>query len=714
LTALSIGAGRSPLVDCNRLADSQIANYKSKIERNVPIAGETNWLAHPVQKEAIQNSADAFESSSNDKWCVTFEMDDRLPPRYIAITDQGTCGLTGKALIAKEELDKLQKESPGEYQKERWAKFEALSYPNIDPVGRGSRGQGKWVFIGASETKTIFYDTLRQDGVYRVGAWLGENQLLKEPPDGEHAEKLLKQNFPYLDPLRKVGTRVIIVNPKKELWEGFTSLLDSAQCQLRKYIAETWWELLKKGTEILIKWKGETIKVEPPLYYTDSFIQNQTKEEWSVRNVFLGWYKNPEAKVSELVIIYSEKVIPEEFRGIAIQRAQMKINNFDISTVIPSLSPEIADHLYGWITFNQVAEEELREAEDPTHYDYSASLGTFGYHVFGKNGWLSQQIMEFAEKKLGLGLDKSKIDHLDTIATRELNKFVNKYRLGLPLEKSPHPTAASITKTAPTIPEIRVKLPKPLLPREETRRVEYGEAIKNIRVSVANDSNVSRKVKLTLVLKAAFRKVQERVLKTFVDCEITVNSQSESTSFGPYSVTFDKEKFDSGTYALEAEIVLLDGDVSAEEFPKGWIDDDRELIYVNTDPPPGEGLFEPIERVEFKQDKELQFRLKPKEGKMKIQINVLHPAYRYNENLDDLLAKKKLLMQYRIRRPLMQYELSVGAEAIAQFDIKKDAKLLSKGRKQFVEKCKEDEKAFFIEAIDVASHVAQRIRNEIL
>jgi len=707
----SIQAGRAPLADFNRWADSQIANYKNKIERNVPIVEENSWLAHPVQKEAIQNSADAFEPTSNDKWCVTFEIDDRLPPRYIAITDQGTCGLTGKALIAKEELDRLQKDKPSEYQKERWAKFEALSYPNIDPVGRGSRGQGKWVFIGASEIKTIFYDTLRQDGKYRLGAWLGENQLLQELPEGDNAEKLLKQKFPYLDPLKRVGTRVIIVNPRKELWNGFLPFLE---CTLRKYIAETWWESLKNGAEILIKWKGETIKVETPTYYIDSFIQSKAREAWSVKDAFLGWDKNPKAKVNELVIIYSEEVIPEEFRGIAIQRAGMKINSFDIKTVIPSISSDIADHLYGWITFGKVAEEELREAEDPAHYDFSASLGTFGYHVFGKNGWLSQEIIEFAEKKLGLGLAKSKIDHLDTIVTNKLNKFVNRYKLGLPLSEGPRPPPPSPPPPRQPPQEIRIKMPKPKFPREETRRVEYGEVVKDIRVSVINDSNVSRKLRLTLMLKTASRKVQERVLKTFIACETIVNSKSESALFGPYPVTFEKEKFDSGTYALEAEIVLLDGNVSDEEFPKGWMDEERELIYVNVEPPAGEGLFEHIERIEFKQEKELQFRVKPKDGKMRVQINTLHPAYKYNEDLDDLLAKKKMYIQYKVGRPLMHYELSIGAEAIAQFDIKKDATLLSKGRKQFLAKRDEDKKAFFEEAIDQTSRVAQRIRNEIL
>jgi len=197
--------------------------------------------------------------------------------------------------------------------------------------------------------------------------------------------------------LKRVGTRVVIVNPKKELWEGFLPILKSP---LAVYVGETWWELLRNGGEILIKWRGKTVKVECPIYYTAGFIESKAKEIWSVKDAFLGWDKNPKAKVNELVIIYSDEVTPEGFRGIAVQRAGMKINSFDIKTVIPSISSDITDHLYGWITFDRVAEEELREAEDPTHYDFSASLGTFGYHVFGKNGWLSQEITEFAEKTI--------------------------------------------------------------------------------------------------------------------------------------------------------------------------------------------------------------------------------------------------------------------------------------------------------------------------
>lgn len=258
-------------------------------------------------------------------------------------------------------------------------------------------------------------------------------------------------------------------------------------------------------------------------------------------------------------------------------------------------------------------------------------------------------------------------------------------------------------------------MPKPSFPRDETRRVEYGEIVKNIKVSVVNGLEVPRKLRLTLLLKTASRKVQERILKKFVAGEtMVVDRKSECTMFGPYSVSFKKGKFATGTYALEAEIVLLDGNIFDEEFPKGWTIQERELIYLNVDPPAGRGLFEYIEPVKFKREKDLQFRVIHKDEKMRIQINMLHPAYKYNEDLDDLLAKKKLYAQHRVERPLIHYELGIGAEAITQFDISKDVRLLQKGREQFIAKRDEDKRAFFEEAINTASRIAQKIRYEIL
>lgn len=541
---------------------------------------------------------------------------------------------------------------------------------------------------------------------------MGENQLLQNPLEGFKAKSLLKKQFQNLNPLQKVGTRVIITRPKKELWNGFFPTLGSP---IAKYIEETWWELLRDDKEVFLKWRGEKIKVNCPIYYTNKFIKKECREEWWVNDASLNWKKNSKVKVKELEIIYSKKKIPKEFRGIAIQRAGMKICNFDVKIGNPLISSELAENIYGWITFNKEAEKELREIEDPTHYDYRASIGTFGFHLFGRNGWLAQEISKFGDQKLGLGKEEKKFERLDIIVANKLNRFFKKYYPGVPLNiTTPPPGVKEPISRQPK--EIRIKMLKPTFPSEDTRKVKFGESISNIGFLIINDTNLPRKIKTSLVLKTATKTVMDRILRNFVSSKtVLINSNSESGIFGPYSIIFEKDKFDSGTYAIEAEIVLLEGDVLDDRYGKGVIvDQERELIYLDVDPPTGRGLFEFIDRVEFKKDKELQYRVKEKEDKMRIEINIIHPAYKHIENLDDFLEKTILYEYYKGNRPLLDYELSIGAEVIAQYDIQRDAMFVRDNKDKFIIQRAEDKNAFFIEAIDQATRIAQRIRYEVL
>ena len=60
---------------------------------------------------------------------------------------------------------------------------------------------------------------------------------------------------------------------------------------------------------------------------------------------------------------------------------------------------------------------------------------------------------------------------------------------------------------------------------------------------------------------------------------------------------------------------------------------------MNVNPPTGNGLFEMIDKVEFKNDQTLQYRVKEKDGKFKIEINTIHPSYKHVEEIDDFLSK---------------------------------------------------------------------------
>jgi len=126
-------------------------------------------LSHAVQKDAIQNGWDArlIKKGKNQgkNWKFTFELIENPDLTLLVMTDEGTSGLTGKVFTT----DQMDQDFPRE---ERWVRFENLAFKNDKDKDRellGSRGRGKFVFVGASENLSIFYDTLRNDGTYRWG-----------------------------------------------------------------------------------------------------------------------------------------------------------------------------------------------------------------------------------------------------------------------------------------------------------------------------------------------------------------------------------------------------------------------------------------------------------------------------------------------------------------------------------------------------------------
>jgi hypothetical protein len=61
---------------------------------------------------SIRSFCRSVDYVARAKWCVVFEMDEAFPAGFVTITDQGTCGLTGKAIVPKDELDRLEASEP--------------------------------------------------------------------------------------------------------------------------------------------------------------------------------------------------------------------------------------------------------------------------------------------------------------------------------------------------------------------------------------------------------------------------------------------------------------------------------------------------------------------------------------------------------------------------------------------------------------------------
>jgi hypothetical protein len=145
-------------------------------------------IAHAIQKDAIQNGWDAKVRGNGGGWSFEFELLNHDGTNYLAMTDNGTTGLTGRILKPKD----LEQDLPIE---EKWGRFENVAFTK-DPSENalGSRGRGKFIFVGASKKKTICYDTLRHDGLYRFGVrWLELTDSPIAAYENKEAKKKLRE-----------------------------------------------------------------------------------------------------------------------------------------------------------------------------------------------------------------------------------------------------------------------------------------------------------------------------------------------------------------------------------------------------------------------------------------------------------------------------------------------------------------------------------------
>lgn len=660
---------REPPVNWKQQIQNLLHSYKEVYD--LPGVNKDTAIAHAVQKDAIQNSMDAYDPRNPDKWTVIFELNPRHRPPFVTITDTGTYGLTGRADLDPNELSRLKYE---EYLNERWRRFEALGYANPDPRARGARGQGKFIFIGASKRKEIVYETLRADGVYRVGHWITErgSKPLITPLEGRQAKEYIRK-IVSVQPLNQVGTRIIILDPIEELVEAFFPLI---KCDLIRYISETWWEKLLEGWEIYVKVTGHNaVRVRPPKLYKEFKENPQRFTHKRVRNANIN-KKFPGAKVKELVIVYSEDEIPEWLQGIAVQRGGMKVTSFDITEGNEYIEPRYKKHIFGWITFNEKAEEKLRECEDITHYGFIRTRGSIAHEILGAKGWLSREIAKFAEKELGIIPEKKMIKELQDIENQViyyLNRLARSLGYKMPDVTGQRPRNGGGGKRSP----IRIELPPFEFPRM-TRRVNYGEKIKGIKARIINESDSEIRVSFELALISAGRPKEAiiRPIRTLehVD-EIKLATGEKSDWFGPYEIIFSKKEFEPGRYTLKATIKALEGEQKGQDLYKV-----TRAIYLEMNPPSGLGLFKDMKPCEFPQGlKKRRYQVEEENDKLLIRYNIEHPAFKRADELKSILRKAKVK---RID-PVFDYLMEIGLEVLITEDLRGEAHLLGKEKEKF-------------------------------
>lgn len=523
---------------------------------------------HGIQKDAIQN---AFHTASKTIPVeFTFELIRNKKGSFFTMTDSNTKGLTGKVLKT-EEYDTLE-------ESDHWARFEGFGFTTPNPDAIGARGQGKFIFLAASKDYSMYYDSLREDGTYRLGA---TKATKTDCPmlhwDGDEGRDKLKE-LTRLEPLSKIGTRIIIVSPIKELEDEIKSgsFMDA--------IEETWFRAIEKEkAKIRVKsLDGDKIAKIPKLF---PILPKDTAKikVWIKKNAQVKLLSGELSRIKHLQIAYKKGgEIPEQLRGVAIIHNNMKITSINIEGV----PLDIANNIYGFVEFDKELNRELRKNynQNPNHYDL---IWRRAVPKRIKN-YVQEELRKFGYEKLKIGIDprerRKQIRATAEIdALRDLSKYAKDLDLfgkkGGPV-KPPPPSLPS----PPPNKKIGVMLHNfnfPVL--ERAPRVNWGEEIKDFEVEIFNKTSDKLKGRLRIFMLFG----DKEIITMHDEKGIDIIPYLKPKLFGPFRITFSKSIFSNpGEYKLRVRLINEETHIEIDYLTrKIWIEKDPEFR-VPFDPQP--------------------------------------------------------------------------------------------------------------------------------
>jgi hypothetical protein len=604
-------------------------------------------LAHAVQKDAIQNSWDARTNRRRGSgWGCRLELlTDSDGQTFLVIADTGTTGLTGRVLQPEEYEAYLPDE-------ERWARFESLAFTHPDPTSDnlGARGQGKFILVGASKARRIFYDSQRTGGSYRAGArWVTANDspvVALDDGDGRAAVAKLSPDIP---PLAEVGTRVIIVNPVDEVSEAFRS------GEIVADIAATWWPIIQKYgavIQVAVRSPGfereETVTV-PALLSELPRGDSPTTKAWVKENHRLQ-SGGERFNVKRLHVIHdsSNTPVPRDLCGVAMIRGGMVITQFQA----PHLPESISARIVGYVEFDEELDRAMKAAESPTHYSFNTRSGV-GYSV---KQWLSSELNAFASAKLGLGGDRREnTDRQQRDAERRALQRINAVarRLGLVGQRGPGGGGGGGGGGGAGRHPIAAELDAPVLPRPEARRIEFGESLGNIRVRAVNNTDAPAECRVKLYVTRG-----DAEMATYISgWDVSVGPRSRTEWSGVHTFTADPGQHLPGSYVIRAKLTV----VSSRQLPKMHEHKDAYQFWLAEDPPLG-GIFEDVDGLEYLDESvKIDSEAVPSRegGGWRFQYNLEHPMYRrvaddpqrLMDYLFSMMAREMLFIDLRTEHP---------------------------------------------------------------
>jgi hypothetical protein len=476
------------------------------------------------------------------------------------MTDFNTKGLCGDVLKI-EDYDKLK-------ELDHWARFEGFGFTTPNPDAIGARGQGKFVFLAASKDHLMYYDSLRLDGTYRLGATQATKTdcpMLHWDED-EGCSKL--RELTDLEPLSKIGTRIIIVNPVEELQDEIKNV------NFMTAIEETWFRAIEKNrVKIRLKTSEYEKTASVPKIFPIPSKDTDKIKVWVRDDDEIELLTGERFRIKHLKIAYRGKgtaEILEQLRGVNIIHNGMKITSINMEGV----SADIANNIYGFIEFDKELDRELRKNynQNPNHYDLQWRRAV----PKAIKEYLLEQLRQFGYKKLGIGIDpRERKKQVRTAAEMDALRFLSQYAKELDLfgrkrrpPKPPDPQPPQNKKIGVMLSNFN--FPDP----EREPRVNWGEEIKDFEVRIFNKTDDNLKGQVRIFILFGDKEIKQIHDKRGID----ITPHLKSIPLGPFSLTFPKNIFpDPGEYRLRIRLVNEKNHVEIDSLTR--------KIWVEKDPP---------------------------------------------------------------------------------------------------------------------------------
>jgi len=474
-------------------------------------------LSEGLQKDAGQNSWDAKVTRKGKAWKLVFRYIPQL--NSLTIEDFGTLGMNAK----------------------RWKEYQSLwDTTKAEEPTLGARGQGKFLFHYFAKNKLVLTESIDEEKNYRFS--FGTN----EEYDDEN--KKLEDFIPNEKPLDHQGTRIWIMDLKQELRD---ELLDHKA--FMNYIAATWWEIIRNwNATFIVNFNGTDHKVvlpELPVAEKERVFPNE-------KIIDLG-------RVKKLVLRYCKNEVPELYRGVAVQRGGMTIVRLPVSA-----EETIKNKIYGYCTFDEDLESELKKVELLNHFGFSPkrAWNHTREYIRKKSDEFVQEISPARKREITLPQD------LIARAVLIVNNLVREYAPEL---------AAGITHPG-GIQKRDVKNPigpRPIPPiridtfRGNARKLEYDESLIT-ECELVNDTENAAKLQLKIEVRH-----EEGDLKFNPRYTIVLDSNKRERIDIPL-VDFQENIDKPGEYKATA---VLENGKEPEPHTRSF------TFYLHEEPPPPKG-----------------------------------------------------------------------------------------------------------------------------